>query len=229
MKSAVVVLPGLNRDRDMIAALTKISGTAPVTIWQTDTEIPDVDLIVIPGGFSYGDYLRCGAIAARMPVMRAVAEKAAKGVQVIGVCNGFQILVESGLLPGALMRNTSLKFVCREVKLQVANANTAFTHRYTPGQIIRCPVAHHDGNYFADAETLARIEGQGQVVFRYAEGTNPNGSINDIAGIVNDKGNVLGLMPHPENLIEPAHGGTDGRGLFESVLGGARQRELADA
>jgi len=228
MKSAVVVLPGLNRDRDMIAALTKISGTAPVTIWQTDTEIPDVDLIVIPGGFSYGDYLRCGAIAARMPVMRAVAEKAARGVQVIGVCNGFQILVEAGLLPGALMRNSSLKFVCREVKLQVANANTAFTHRYAPGQIIRCPVAHHDGNYFADAETLARIEGEGQVVFRYAEGTNPNGSINDIAGIVNAKGNVLGLMPHPENLIEPAHGGTDGRGLFESVLGSA-QRELADA
>ena len=228
MKSAVVVLPGLNRDRDMIAALTKISGTAPVTIWQTDTDIPDVDLIVIPGGFSYGDYLRCGAIAARMPVMRAVAEKAAKGVQVIGVCNGFQILVEAGLLPGALMRNTSLKFVCREVKLQVANANTAFTHRYQPGQIIRCPVAHHDGNYFADAETLARIEGEGQVVFRYADGTNPNGSINDIAGIVNAKGNVLGLMPHPENLIEPAHGGTDGRGLFESVLGTAK-RELVDA
>jgi len=228
MKSAVVVLPGLNRDRDMIAALTKISGTAPVTIWQTDTDIPDVDLIVIPGGFSYGDYLRCGAIAARMPVMRAVAEKAAKGVQVIGVCNGFQILVEAGMLPGALMRNTSLKFVCREVKLQVANANTAFTHRYQPGQIIRCPVAHHDGNYFADAETLARIEGEGQVVFRYADGTNPNGSINDIAGIVNAKGNVLGLMPHPENLIEPAHGGTDGRGLFESVLGTA-QRELVDA
>jgi phosphoribosylformylglycinamidine synthase len=229
MKSAVVVLPGLNRDRDMIAALTKISGTAPVTIWQTDTEIPDVDLIVIPGGFSYGDYLRCGAIAARMPVMRAVAEKAAQGVSVIGVCNGFQILVEAGMLPGALMRNTSLKFVCREVKLQVANANTAFTHRYNPGQIIRSPVAHHDGNYFADAETLARVEGEGQVVFRYAEGTNPNGSVNDIAGIINAKGNVLGLMPHPENLIEPAHGGTDGRGLFESVLGGARQRELADA
>ncbi len=228
MKSAVVVLPGLNRDRDMIAALTKISGTAPVTIWQSDTDIPDVDLIVIPGGFSYGDYLRCGAIAARMPVMRAVAEKAAKGVQVIGVCNGFQILVEAGMLPGALMRNTSLKFVCREVKLQVANANTAFTHRYQPGQIIRCPVAHHDGNYFADAETLARIEGEGQVVFRYADGTNPNGSINDIAGIVNAKGNVLGLMPHPENLIEPAHGGTDGRGLFESVLSTA-QRELVDA
>ncbi len=219
MKSAVVLLPGLNRDRDLIAALTKSSGTPPVTVWQTDTEIPDVDLIAIPGGFSYGDYLRCGAIAARMPVLKAVAEKAAKGVMVIGVCNGFQILLEAGLLPGALMRNASLKFVCREVKLQVANANTAFTGNYQPGQIIRCPVAHHDGNYFADAETLARVEGEGQVVFRYAEGTNPNGSINDIAGIVNARGNVLGLMPHPENLIEHAHGGTDGRALFESALG----------
>ena len=221
MKSAVVLLPGLNRDRDMIAALTKISGQAPATVWQTDTEIPDVDLIVIPGGFSYGDYLRCGAIAARMPVMRAVAEKAAKGVMVMGVCNGFQILLEAGLLPGALMRNATLKFVCREVRLEVANANTAFTRGYAPGQVIRCPVAHHDGNYFADAETLARIEGQGQVVFRYAEGTNPNGSINDIAGIVSEAGNVLGLMPHPENLIEAAHGGDDGRALFEGVLGKA--------
>ncbi|TYR31084.1 phosphoribosylformylglycinamidine synthase subunit PurQ [Mesorhizobium microcysteis] len=221
MKSAVVLLPGLNRDRDMIAALTKIGGQAPATVWQTDTEIPDVDLIVIPGGFSYGDYLRCGAIAARMPVMRAVAEKAAKGVMVMGVCNGFQILLEAGLLPGALMRNASLNFVCREVKLEVANANTAFTRGYTPGQIIRCPVAHHDGNFFADAETLARIEGESQVVFRYADGTNPNGSLNDIAGVISDGGNVLGLMPHPENLIEAAHGGTDGRALFEGLLGKA--------
>ena len=219
MKSAVVLLPGLNRDRDMIAALAKISGKPPLTVWQTDTEIPDVDMIVIPGGFSFGDYLRCGAIAARMPVMRAVAEKAAQGVLVMGVCNGFQILLEAGLLPGALMRNASLKFVCREVKLEIANANTAFTSAYAPGQVIRCPVAHHDGNFFADADTLARIEGEGQVVFRYAEGTNPNGSINDIAGIVNEAGNVLGLMPHPENLIEAAHGGVDGRPLFESVLG----------
>ncbi|PLP61210.1 phosphoribosylformylglycinamidine synthase subunit PurQ [Mesorhizobium loti] len=219
MKTAVVLLPGLNRDRDMIAALTKISGTAPATVWQTDTEIPDVDLIAIPGGFSFGDYLRCGAIAARSPVMRAVAEKAAKGVMVVGVCNGFQILVEAGLLPGALMRNASLKFVCREVKLQVTNANTTFTRGYQPNQIIRCPVAHHDGNYFAEADALARIEGEGRVVFRYAEGTNPNGSMNDIAGIINDKGNVLGLMPHPENLIEAAHGGSDGRALFEGALG----------
>jgi phosphoribosylformylglycinamidine synthase I len=218
MKSAVVQLPGLNRDRDMIAALTKISGKAPVTIWQTETDIPDVDLIVIPGGFSYGYYLRCGAIAARMPVMQAIKAKAEAGVKVLGVCNGFQILVEAGLLPGALMRNASLKFVCKEIQLEVVNANTDFSRAYEQGQIIRCPVAHHDGNYFADAETLKTIEGNGQVVFRYAAGTNPNGSINDIAGIVNEKGNVLGMMPHPENLIEAAHGGADGRGLFASAL-----------
>jgi phosphoribosylformylglycinamidine synthase I len=218
MKSAVVQLPGLNRDRDMIAALTKISGHAPVTIWQTETEIPDVDLIVIPGGFSYGDYLRCGAIAARMPVMQAIRDKADKGVKVLGVCNGFQILVEAGMLPGALMRNSSLKFVCREVKLEVVNNDTPFTRAYDKGQIIRSPVAHHDGNYFADEETLATLEGEGQVVFRYAAGTNPNGSIKDIAGVINARGNVLGMMPHPENLIEAAHGGTDGRGIFASAL-----------
>ncbi|BCH59834.1 phosphoribosylformylglycinamidine synthase subunit PurQ [Agrobacterium vitis] len=218
MKSAVVQLPGLNRDRDMIAALTKISGTAPVTIWQTETEIPDVDLIVIPGGFSYGDYLRCGAIAARMPVMQAIKAKADQGVKVLGVCNGFQILLEAGMLPGALMRNASLKFVCREVKLEVVNDDTDFSRAYAAGQIIRCPVAHHDGNYFADPDTLQSIEGNGQVVFRYAEGTNPNGSLNNIAGVINAKGNVLGMMPHPENLIEAAHGGNDGRGLFASAL-----------
>ena len=219
MKTAVIQLPGLNRDRDIITALTDISGQAPTTIWQTETQIPDVDLIVIPGGFSYGDYLRCGAIAARMPVMRAIMEKAAKGVKVLGVCNGFQILVEAGLLPGALMRNTSLKFVCREVKLEVSNANTAFTKAYQQGQIIRCPVAHQDGNYFTDSETLKQLEDNGQVVFRYAEGTNPNGSINNIAGIINKQGNILGMMPHPENLIEKAHGGDDGRAFFAGTLG----------
>ena len=218
MKSAVILLPGLNRDRDMIAALTKIGGKAPQTVWQTDTEIPDVDLIVIPGGFSYGDYLRCGAIAARMPVMQALRKKAEAGVRVIGVCNGFQILLEAGLLPGALMRNTSLKFVCREVKLKIANNQTVFTRGYEQGQIIRSPVAHHDGNYFAESDVLKSIEDNGQVVFRYAEGTNPNGSVNDIAGITNAQGNVLGMMPHPENLIEQAHGGTDGRALFASAL-----------
>jgi phosphoribosylformylglycinamidine synthase len=202
----------------MIAALTAISGQKPLTVWETDTSIPDADLIVIPGGFSYGDYLRCGAIAARMPVMQAVREKADRGVPVIGVCNGFQILLEAGMLPGALMRNASLKFVCREVKLEVVNANTMFTRVYAQGQIIRCPVAHHDGNYFADPVTLRRMEDEGQVAFRYAQGTNPNGSINDIAGIVSQSGRVLGMMPHPENLIEAAHGGEDGRGLFASAL-----------
>jgi phosphoribosylformylglycinamidine synthase subunit PurQ / glutaminase len=218
MKAAVIVFPGLNRDRDMIAALTKIGGVKPSVVWHQDADIPDVDLIVIPGGFSYGDYLRCGAIAARSPIMDKVRERAAKGVKVFGVCNGFQILIEAGLLPGALMRNTSLKFVCREVKLEVTNTLTDFTRGYTQGQIIRCPVAHHDGNYFADADTLARLEGEGQVAFRYAEGTNPNGSINDIAGILNPGKNVLGLMPHPENLIETAHGGSDGCALFASAL-----------
>ncbi|MCP8883461.1 phosphoribosylformylglycinamidine synthase subunit PurQ [Devosia sp. XJ19-1] len=218
MKAAVIVFPGLNRDRDMIAALTKIGGVKPSVVWHQDADIPDADLIVIPGGFSYGDYLRCGAIAARSPIMDKVRERAAKGTRVLGVCNGFQILIEAGLLPGALMRNTSLKFVCREVKLEVTNADTDFTRGYTKGQIIRCPVAHHDGNYFADAETLKQIEGEGRVAFRYAEGTNPNGSINDIAGILNAEKNVLGLMPHPENLIEAAHGGDDGRALFATVL-----------
>lgn len=218
MKAAVLVFPGLNRDRDMIAALTKIGGAEPAVVWHQDADLPDVDLIVIPGGFSYGDYLRCGAIAARSPMMDKVRERAAKGVKVLGVCNGFQILIEAGLLPGALMRNTSLKFVCREVKLEVTNTDNAFTGGYARGQIIRCPVAHHDGNYFADAETLARIEGEGRVAFRYAEGTNPNGSINNIAGILNAEKNVLGLMPHPENLIESAHGGDDGRALFATLL-----------
>jgi phosphoribosylformylglycinamidine synthase len=227
MKTAVLVLPGLNRDRDMIAALTLISGSAPITVWQTETDIPPVDLIVIPGGFSYGDYLRCGAIAARMPVMDAVRAHAKRGTPVIGVCNGFQILLEAGLLPGALMRNASLKFVCREVKLQVANADTRFTRNYATGEIIRCPVAHHDGNYFADERTLKALEDTGRVAFRYAEGTNPNGSVNDIAGIISEAGNVLGLMPHPENLIEPAHGGDDGRRLFESALGIAATRKAA--
>jgi phosphoribosylformylglycinamidine synthase subunit PurQ / glutaminase len=218
MKSAVVVFPGSNRDRDMVAALTRIGGSAPAMVWHKDTVIPGVDLIVIPGGFSYGDYLRSGAIAARSPIMAAVKQKAAAGVAVLGVCNGFQILTEAGLLPGVLMRNASLRFVCREVKLSVEDNTTAFTRGYAKGQIIRCPVAHHDGNYFADPKTLKAIEGNGQVAFRYAEGTNPNGSVNDIAGVYNAKKNVLGLMPHPENLIETAHGGLDGRSLFSGLL-----------
>ena len=216
--SAVILFPGLNRDRDMIAALTKISGKAPAIVWHTETALPEADLYVIPGGFSYGDYLRAGAIAARSPVMDALRGKAAAGSRILGVCNGFQILTESGLLPGALMRNAGLNFVCKEVQLEVVNAETVFTRSYAKGQILRCPVAHHDGNYFADAKTLAKIEDGGQVAFRYAKGTNPNGSVNDIAGIVSEKGNVLGMMPHPENLIEPAHGGMDGRALFEAAL-----------
>jgi phosphoribosylformylglycinamidine synthase I len=218
MKSAVIVFPGSNRDRDMIAALTKIGGQPPAVVWHKDSDVPDVDLIVIPGGFSYGDYLRSGAIAARSPVMQTVRERAHKGVHVLGVCNGFQILTEAGLLPGVLMRNSSLRFVCREVKLQVVDNATPFTRGYRSGEVIRTPVAHHDGNYFAEAAILRSIEDNGQVAFRYVEGTNPNGSVNDIAGVFNRKRNVLGLMPHPENLIESAHGGLDGRGLFSGML-----------
>ncbi|MEE9314579.1 MAG: phosphoribosylformylglycinamidine synthase subunit PurQ [Rhizobiaceae bacterium] len=218
MKTTIIQFPGSNRDRDMIAAITKIGGHAPFMAWHTDTSLPDSDLLIIPGGFSHGDYLRAGAIAARAPVMDAVRKAAKKGIRILGVCNGFQTLTESGLLPGALMRNAGLTFVCKEVRLEITNADNPFTSKYAQGEIIRCPVAHHDGNYFADAKTLKRVEGNGQVAFRYAEGTNPNGSINDIAGIFNEAGNVLGMMPHPENLIEPAHGGTDGRRLFEGAL-----------
>ncbi|MEM7214280.1 MAG: phosphoribosylformylglycinamidine synthase subunit PurQ [Pseudomonadota bacterium] len=218
MSSSIILFPGSNRDRDMIAALTKIGGKAPSLVWHTDTEIPPSDLIVVPGGFSYGDYLRSGAIAARSPVMREIRKAAEKGVRILGVCNGFQILTEAQLLPGALMRNAGLRFVCKTVKLEVSNAKTAFTGHYETGQVIPCPVAHHDGNYFAEKEVLKQLEDNNQIVFRYAENTNPNGSINDIAGIINEQGNVLGMMPHPENLIEPDHGGNSGRKLFESAL-----------
>ena len=218
MKTSVILFPGSNRDRDMISALAKISNKKPDLIWHTDTSIPDTDLIVIPGGFSYGDYLRSGAIAARSPVMDAVKKAAENGTKVMGVCNGFQILTEAKLLPGALMRNAGLRFVCKTVQLEVANSETVFSSKYEKGQIIPCPVAHHDGNYFADPETLKHIEDNNQVVFRYAESTNPNGSINDIAGLTNEAGNVLGMMPHPENLIEEDHGGNQGKAIFESAL-----------
>lgn len=218
MQSAVIVFPGSNRDHDMVAALTRLAGRAPRRIWHTETELPPVDLVAIPGGFAYGDYLRAGAIAARAPVMEAVRRHAARGGLVLGVCNGFQILTEAGLLPGVLMRNASLRFVCRRVKLEVATTETPFTRAYRKDQIISCPVAHQDGNYFADVETCRCLAEEDRIVFRYAAGTNPNGSFNDIAGIVNAGRNVLGMMPHPENLIEPAHGGTDGRGLFESMM-----------
>ncbi len=218
MKSAVVVFPGSNRERDVMRALKLAAGTEPAAVWHADTELPaGTDLVVLPGGFSYGDYLRSGAIAARAPIMAAVKAHAARGGLVLGICNGFQILTEAGLLPGALMRNAGLKFVCREVKLRVETTATPFTKAFAPGQVLRCPVAHHDGNYFADAETLARLEGEGRVAFRYVEGTNPNGSAHDIAGIVDESRRVLGMMPHPENLIEDLAGGTDGRPLFESL------------
>jgi len=225
MKSAIVLFPGINRERDMARALNMASGKTPAIVWHKETELPDVDLVVIPGGFSYGDYLRCGAIAGRSPIMRDVVAKAEAGVTVLGVCNGFQVLTETGLLPGALMRNADLKFVCRDVHLRVETDDTRFTSAYEKGQAIRVPVAHGDGNYFADEDTLDRLEGNGRVVFRYcgadgksADGANPNGSARDIAGILNARGNVLGLMPHPEDHIEPAQGCTDGFGIFMSMV-----------
>ncbi|KZK77610.1 MULTISPECIES: phosphoribosylformylglycinamidine synthase subunit PurQ [unclassified Pseudovibrio] len=218
MKSAVILFPGSNRDRDMIKALEQISGQSVATVWHTETELPEADLYVLPGGFSYGDYLRSGAIAARSHIMPALKTAADQGRHVLGVCNGFQMLTEAGLLPGALMRNASLHFVCKEVMLETTSTNSAFTSHMEKGKVWRCPVAHHDGNYFTDAETLKELEGEGRVAFRYADGTNPNGSLNDIAGITSAKGNVLGMMPHPENLIEDLHGGLEGRALFESVM-----------
>src|SRR5213592_1245221 len=226
MKSAVLVFPGINRERDMARALRLASGHEPAMVWHAETELPKgTDLVVVPGGFSYGDYLRCGAIAARAPVMNAVRAHAAKGGLVLGVCNGFQILCEAGLLPGVLMRNASLKFICRDVYLRVELSDTPFTRGYNAGQVIRVPVAHGEGNYIADAETIARIEGEGRVIFRYASpdgmidpNWNHNGAINAIAGILGDGGNVLGLMPHPENHVEAALGCTDGRGLFAGLV-----------
>jgi phosphoribosylformylglycinamidine synthase I len=217
MKSAVIVFPGSNCDRDMAVALEQVTGARPAMVWHRETELPDgLDLIAIPGGFSYGDYLRSGAMAARSPVMRAVADAAGRGVALLGVCNGFQILTEAGLLPGALMRNANLHFVCRDVPLKVENSQTAFTSRYEAGEDIVIPVGHHDGNYQADPETLDRLEGEGRIAFRYSGEC--NGSARDIAGIVSEAGNVLGMMPHPERMVEPAHGRTDGRRLFEGLL-----------
>ena len=216
MKTAVIVFPGSNCDRDLAVALEAVTGTAPTMVWHGDAALPGgVGLVAVPGGFSYGDYLRSGAIAARSPVMRAVVEGAGKGLPVLGVCNGFQILTEAGLLPGALIRNAGLAFVCRDVALTVANGDTAFTGGFA-GERITLPVAHHDGNYVADEGTLDRLEGEGRVAFRYAEPV--NGSMRDIAGLLNAGGNVLGMMPHPERRIEAAHGGADGRALFEGLI-----------
>jgi phosphoribosylformylglycinamidine synthase I len=218
-RSAVITFPGSNCDRDMAVAVEQVCGGEVLRVWHGDAQLPDrLDFIALPGGFSYGDYLRSGAMAARSPIMQAVVEAANKGVPVLGVCNGFQVLTESGLLPGALLRNAGMDFVCREVKLTVANNQSLFTAGYSAGQQITIPVAHHDGNYFADAETLDRLESEGRVAFRYAEEV--NGSARQIAGVLNAAGNVLGMMPHPERMIEQAQGGTDGRALFESLVRG---------
>ncbi len=225
MKSAVIVFPGSNRENDVVDAIERSSGKKPVLVWHRDTELPDVDLIVLPGGFSYGDYLRTGAIAARSPVMRAVIRRAEKGTAVLGICNGFQILCESGLLPGILLRNASLKFICRNVGLKVETSQSLFTQRYQTGDVLSVPVAHGDGNYFADPATLDRLESEGRVAFRYCTpkgdltaDANPNGSARNIAGIFNATKNVLGLMPHPENATDPLLGSTSGKPLFDSIV-----------
>ena len=217
MKSAVIVFPGSNCDRDLAVALRDISGQAPTMVWHRETTLPEgTDLIAVPGGFSYGDYLRSGAMAARSPVMQAVVKAAAKGVKVLGVCNGFQVLTEAGLLPGALMRNAGIHFVCRAVPLTIENNQNIFASKYAVGERITISVAHHDGNYAADEATLDRLEGEGRVVFRYAEPV--NGSARNIAGIINDAGNVIGMMPHPERMADLGAGVDDGRRLFEGLL-----------
>jgi phosphoribosylformylglycinamidine synthase I len=226
MRSAVLVFPGINRERDMARALRLVSGREAAMVWHTDTALPaGTDLVVVPGGFSYGDYLRCGAIAARAPIMDAVRAYARGGGLVLGVCNGFQILCEAGLLPGVLMRNARLKFICRDVYLKVERSDNPFTRGYNAGQLVRVPIAHGEGNYVADDETIARLEGEGRVLFRYVAPSgeldpawNVNGATNAIAGIVNTGGNVLGMMPHPENHVEAELGVTDGRGLFAGLV-----------
>ena len=225
LRAAIILFPGINRERDMAIAVRAVTGIEPQIVWHRESALPATDVVIIPGGFSFGDYLRCGAIAARSPVMADVAAKAKSGMPVLGICNGFQILTEVGLLPGALMRNSGLKFMCKDVHMRVERGDTRFTSHYTRGQVIRVPIANGDGNYFADAETIARLEGEGRVPFRYCDSdgnvtpaANPNGSLNNIAGILNEAGNVLGMMPHPEDLIDPLLGGTDGRPLFESLL-----------
>ena len=237
MKAAVILFPGSNREQDAVRALEKAAGTKPSIIWHSEHNLPaGTDLVLLPGGFSYGDYLRCGAIAARSPIMDAVRAHAKRGGLVLGICNGFQILVESGLLPGVLMRNANLRFVCRMQHLSVERNDTPFTSHYAKGQIIKVAIAHGEGNYEADAETIAKLEGEGLIAFRYCDAqgrrdgaANPNGSTNDIAGIYSEGFNVLGLMPHPENLIDPLVGGTDGRGLFESLAAFPSKKDAVPA
>src|SRR5881398_1347489 len=226
MKAAVIAFPGSNRERDMAHALKLVSGREPAMVFHAETELPArTDLVVLPGGFSYGDYLRCGAIAAHAPIMEAVRAHVRRGALVIGICNGFQILCESGLLPGVLLRNAALKFICHDVHLRVERSDTPFTRGYNAGQVIRVPIAHGEGNYAADAETIKRLEGEGRVLYRYCspegvvdERSNVNGAAQSIAGIVNERGNVLGMMPHPENHVEDIMGCTDGRGLFAGLV-----------
>ena len=224
MPAAVIVFPGSNCDRDVAVALQAATGRPPAMVWHQESTLPPCDMIVVPGGFSYGDYLRSGAMAAHSPIMRAVIDRSRAGVPVLGICNGFQILTESGLLPGVLMRNACLKFVCRDVDIRLEHTDTVFTSSYSRGQVLRVPIAHHDGNYFADAETLQRLEDGGQIAFRYCEpdgvvtaAANPNGSIANIAGIFNHDGSVLGMMPHPERLADPLLGGTDGAPMFAAI------------
>ena len=226
MKIAVIVFPGSNCDRDMAVAVEAISGHKPIMIWHRETELPKLDLAILPGGFSYGDYLRSGAMAAHSPVMREIKARADQGLPVLGICNGFQILTEAGMLPGVLMRNRGLKFIHRPVTTRVENHQSVFTRGYQAGQVVTIPIAHADGNYFAAADVLDRIEGEGRVAFRYCDDTgavtdesNPNGSARNIAGILNETKTVLGYMPHPERVIEPLLGGSDGRALFESLMG----------
>ncbi len=224
MKAAVIVFPGSNCDRDVAVALEQVTGRPPLMAWHGDPDLPDLDLIVLPGGFSYGDYLRSGAMAAQSPVMATVVERARAGTPTLGICNGFQMLTETGLLPGALMRNAGLKFLCRDVHLRVESSDSVFTGGYTAGDVVRVPIAHHDGSYFADAETLRILEGEGRVAFRYTDTggeatdeANPNGSAAAIAGIFNDSRSIMGMMPHPERLNDAALGGTDGSGLFRGL------------
>lgn len=224
MKTAICVFPGTNRERDMAVALEKASGSKPSMVWHRETDLSGYDLIVVPGGFSYGDYLRCGAMAGNAPIMRAVADQAARGVSVLGVCNGFQVLTETGLLPGVLMRNAGLQFICKMTHLRCERQAPPFTGEIPAGAVCKFAVAHNEGNYFADDETLARLNGDGRVVFRYCDAngtvndsTNLNGSRESIAGILNEAGNVLGMMPHPENAIDALAGGVDGLSLFDSM------------
>tara|TARA_Y100000739_G_C20516973_1_gene422252 strand:- start:111 stop:812 length:702 start_codon:yes stop_codon:yes gene_type:complete len=227
MKVAIIVFPGSNRERDMVMAIKSSLGAPPIEIWHANSDLPKVDLIVLPGGFSYGDYLRSGAMAANSRIIKEVKKQAKKGVHILGICNGFQILTETGLLPGALMRNANLKFICKDVNLKVERTNTVFANCYKSKEVIRIPVAHHDGNYFADDDTLKMLEGEGRIGFRYcgSDGkiditNNLNGSCNNIAGLYNDRGNILGMMPHPENAVESMLGGTDGKQLFDSIFAG---------